>query len=298
MTLFRQDPNARASSSQPPYACDECVTQLVDSSPAIPRLGIHAYEWRSEGLHGKYGASFVRGVQGDSFEGESTLGDNLQASACRKHDTAHDLDKWNGVNSCAHIRSRLRHSDKSGASTGTSRGIPMPSTSIMLSKNTLKTPEDAAADALRSGMDVECSTSARSKDFPSPSFSMRMRLGLFNGDPTKQLYGNIAPDQVRSQEHQALALEAALDGIVLLKNSDRLLPLSKSGISSLVVVGPNAHNSTYLLGNYFGTACKNVTILEVLRKHISSASYNKGCNKVLCTPAAVKTSAEMAQTGD
>jgi len=47
---------------------------------------------------GKYGASFVRGVQGDSFEGESTLGDHLQASACCKHYTAHDLDNWNGVN--------------------------------------------------------------------------------------------------------------------------------------------------------------------------------------------------------
>ncbi|KAJ6735716.1 BETA-D-XYLOSIDASE 7-RELATED [Salix viminalis] len=201
---------------------------------------------------GKYGSSFVKGVQGDSFEGESTLGNHLQASACCKHYTAHDLDNWNGVN-----RFRFNaivtlqdmadiHSDKSGASTGTSRLIVMPSMSYMLSEKYSKTPEDAVADALKSGMDVECSTSARSKDF------------LLR-------YNDIGPGQVCSQEHQALALEAALDGIVLLKNSDRLLPLSKSRTSSLAVIGPNAHNSTNLLGNYFGPACKNVTILEALR---------------------------------
>ncbi|KAG6776017.1 hypothetical protein POTOM_019520 [Populus tomentosa] len=173
-------------------------------------------------------------------------------------------------------------------------------------------------------MDVECSTSARSKDFPVSYlrnytksavekrkvtvseidralhnlFSTRMRLGLFNGDPTKQLYSDIGPDQVCSQEHQALALVAALDGIVLLKNADRLLPLSKSGISSLAVIGPNAHNSTNLLGNYFGPACKNVTILEGLRNYVSSASYDKGCNNVSCTSAAKKKPVEMAQTED
>lgn len=173
-------------------------------------------------------------------------------------------------------------------------------------------------------MDVECSTSARSKDFPVSYlrnytksvvekrkvtvseidralhnlFSTRMRLGLFNGDPTKQLYSDIGPDQVCSQEHQALALEAALDGIALLKNADRLLPLSKSGISPLAVIGPKAHNSTNLLGNYFGPACKNVTILEGLRNYVSSASYEKGCNNVSCTSAAKKKPVEMAQTED
>lgn len=48
-------------------------------------------------LTGKYAVSFVRGVQGDSFEG-GKLGEQLQASACCKHFTAYDLDKWNGTN--------------------------------------------------------------------------------------------------------------------------------------------------------------------------------------------------------
>lgn len=48
-------------------------------------------------LTGKYAVSYVRGVQGDSFEGGSLRG-HLQASACCKHFTAYDLDNWKGVN--------------------------------------------------------------------------------------------------------------------------------------------------------------------------------------------------------
>ena len=81
-------------------------------------------------------------------------------------------------------------------------------------------------------------------------FSVRMRLGLFNGDPTGQQFGNIGPDQVCSQENQMLALDAARDGIVLLKNSAGLLPLSKSKTMSLAVIGPNADSVQTLLGNY------------------------------------------------
>lgn len=46
---------------------------------------------------GKYAVSYVRGVQGDSFQGGKLKG-HLQASACCKHFTAYDLDNWKGVN--------------------------------------------------------------------------------------------------------------------------------------------------------------------------------------------------------
>jgi hypothetical protein len=47
---------------------------------------------------GRYAAAYVRGVQGDSFDGEKLKGRLLQASACCKHFTAYDLDNWKGVN--------------------------------------------------------------------------------------------------------------------------------------------------------------------------------------------------------
>ena len=63
-------------------------------------------------------------------------------------------------------------------------------------------------------------------------FAIRMRLGLFNGNPKYNRYGNIGADQVCKKEHQDLALQAAQDGIVLLKNDAGALPLSKSRLST------------------------------------------------------------------
>lgn len=47
-------------------------------------------------MNAKYGVAYVRGLQGDSFEG-GKLAERLQASACCKHFTAYDLDQWKGL---------------------------------------------------------------------------------------------------------------------------------------------------------------------------------------------------------
>ena len=46
---------------------------------------------------GKYAMAYVRGLQGDSYEGGNKLGARLLASACCKHFTAYDLDNWKGI---------------------------------------------------------------------------------------------------------------------------------------------------------------------------------------------------------
>jgi hypothetical protein len=48
-------------------------------------------------------------------------------------------------------------------------------------------------------------------------FTVQMRLGLFDGNPAMQPYGNLGPQEVCSEQHQQLALEAVGQGIVLLK---------------------------------------------------------------------------------
>jgi len=165
-----------------------------------------------------------------------------------------------------------------------------------------------------SGMDVNCGdylknytkSAVKKKKLPESEidralhnlFSIRMRLGLFNGNPTKQPYGNIAPDQVCSQEHQALALKAAQDGIVLLKNPDKLLPLSKLETKSLAVIGPNANNSTKLLGNYFGPPCKTVTPLQGLQNYIKNTRYHPGCSRVACSSASINQAVKIAKGAD
>ncbi len=82
--------------------------------------------------------------------------------------------------------------------------------------------------------------------------SVRMRLGLFDGDPKQLPYGTIGVNQVCSNAHQELALEAARQGTVLLKNEDATLPFSRQGNLTLAVIGPHANSTTDMLGNYKG----------------------------------------------
>ncbi|EEF48474.1 hypothetical protein RCOM_1034290 [Ricinus communis] len=194
---------------------------------------------------GKYAVSFVRGLQGDSFEG-GKLGEQLQASACckHKHFIAHDLDNWKAVNrfifnaKVYNIRLRFKSSMMIK---------DMPNYQKMRVQMCLKQSWQIV------GMDVECGNYLKTYTELAVSkkklqeteidtalsnlFSVIMRLGLFNGNPTKLPYSKISANQVCSQEHQALALEAARDGTILLKNSDKFLPLWKSKITSLAVIG-------------------------------------------------------------
>lgn len=130
-------------------------------------------------------------------------------------------------------------------------------------------------------------------------FHVRMRLGLFDGDPTQNLFGHIGPNLVCSEGHQALALEAAQNGIVLLKNSDKLLPLPKTKSISVAVIGPNADAAKTLQGNYYGPPCKAVTPLQALNGYAKNAVvYNQGCNYVNCTRADVDKAVEIAKGVD
>nr|GEW68367.1 probable beta-D-xylosidase 7 [Tanacetum cinerariifolium] len=176
-----------------------------------------------------------------------------------------------------------------------------------------KTPEDAVAEVLKAGMDVNCgwylknytkSAVQKKKLLESDVdralsnlFTMRMRLGLFNGNPTSLPYGRIGPDQVCSKEHQEIALEAARNGIVLLKNSAKLLPLKKT-ISSLAVIGPNANSAYTLVGNYAGPPCKSIEPLKALYSYVKNIQYHKACNYVNCTSASIDEAVKVAKNAD
>jgi len=101
-------------------------------------------------------------------------------------------------------------------------------------------------------------------------FAVRMRLGLFDGTPSKLVYGSVGPDQVCSPEHRYLALKAAQSGIVLLKNDAKLLPFPKGKTPSLAVIGPNADAAETLLGNYHGPPCIKISPLRALQSYVKN----------------------------
>ncbi|HVQ36682.1 MAG TPA: glycoside hydrolase family 3 N-terminal domain-containing protein, partial [Pyrinomonadaceae bacterium] len=87
---------------------------------------------------------------------------------------------------------------------------------------------------------------------------------------------------VNSAQHQEVALRAARESLVLLKNEKNLLPLRKT-ISSIAVIGPNADNDSNTQYRYGPNAVKGVTVLEGIRKKLGgqvAVNYAKGCDIV------------------
>ena len=144
----------------------------------------------------------------------------------------------------------------------------------------VKTREAAATLSIKAGLDLECGDNVYIRpllnaykqymvsdaDIDSAAYRVlraRMRLGLFD-DPANNPYNKIPPSVVGSPEHKELALEAARQSIVLLKNNKNTLPINTKKVKSIAVVGINA--GTCEFGDYSGYPVNQpVSILEGIR---------------------------------
>jgi beta-glucosidase len=95
-------------------------------------------------------------------------------------------------------------------------------------------------------------------------------------------YPYVDPDYAEkitnSPRHQQLALRAAHEAIILLKNQDNLLPLSKSKYKRIAVIGPNA--ADLHLGGYSDKPGRGVSVLQGIKDKAGSSAtvlYSEGC---------------------
>ena len=165
----------------------------------------------------------------------------------------------------------------------------------------VKTAAEASALAVKMGCDLECGCAfaglldavrqglideAAIDRAVTRLFTARFRLGMFD-PPERTRYGGIPFEVNDSPAHRGLALQAARESIVLLKNEpaaargggEPLLPLPKD-LKSIAVIGPNADDLAVLLGNYCGTPSAAVTPLEGIRRKVArgTAVYHaQGC---------------------
>jgi beta-glucosidase-like glycosyl hydrolase len=107
---------------------------------------------------------------------------------------------------------------------------------------------------------------------------VKFRLGLF-----EHPYADLARAEhvMHSREHQRLALRAAREGIVLLKNENNLLPLKKD-LKTIAVIGPNADDASNMVGDYAPQVIpqKMSSILDAIKAKVSPAThvfYARGC---------------------
>ena len=168
---------------------------------------------------------------------------------------------------------------------------------------THKDPLSATVDAVLNGTDLECGkvmmnlTEGLHKGYIKENdldqhlrktLTGRFELGMF--DPASLVpWSAIPATDISSEEHDALATQAARESMVLLHNGqwkmdngqlNPVLPLSKS-IKTLAIVGPNADDVELLNGNYGGTPTKEHqhSLLEGIRAAVPHANiiYEKAC---------------------
>ena len=151
------------------------------------------------------------------------------------------------------------------------------------------TPAESVALALRSGCDVNCGesyyhlldalgqgliTEEQITEAAVRLFTTRYLLGLFEGSE----YDAVPYTAIECEEHLELAHKAALESCVLLKNNGAL-PLKAEG--TIGVIGPNANSRGALIGNYYGTASRYVTVLEGIQDRMAGRGrvlYSEGCH--------------------
>jgi len=116
---------------------------------------------------------------------------------------------------------------------------------------------------------------------------LRFRLGEFDEDLDP--YAGIGPEAVNCPEHQELALHAATESVVLLKN-DGLLPLDATRVRRVAVVGPLAD----LLCEdwYSGTMPYRRTVAAGL-----AATLGEHGGEVVCVPAADRITLRSGTSG-
>jgi len=154
---------------------------------------------------------------------------------------------------------------------------------------------EANALTIRAGMDLRCGNESAAvleavarglvgeADVDRrlrPLLRTMFRLGFF--DPKDRVpFNRISAESNDTPAHGALALRAARESMVLLKN-DGVLPLRPEPVRRVAVIGPNATSVPALLGNYNGSPSAPVTILAGLKAALEPAGvrvdYAHGCD--------------------
>lgn len=151
---------------------------------------------------------------------------------------------------------------------------------------TASSPEEATAQAIGAGTDLECGavyaslpdavsnglvSEAKVNESVRRLLIARFRLGDFDSDQLVE-WTKIPKEVVACKAHKDLALKMAEESIVLLQNRNNLLPLNRN--QKIVVMGPNANDSVMLWGNYSGMPTQSVTILQGIGRY---ARYIPAC---------------------
>ena len=165
---------------------------------------------------------------------------------------------------------------------------------MYLRHRTVQTAAQAAALGVRTGTDLDCGrvypnlvdavhqgliTEAEIDRSVTRLFLARFRLGMFD-DQSHVRWASTPISTLDSPANRQMALRAARESMVLLRNQGNVLPLRRD-LRTIAVIGPNADQWRMLLGNYNGIPADPITPLRGIREAVSPATrvlYARGAD--------------------
>jgi len=174
----------------------------------------------------------------------------------------------------------------------------------------VRTIEQAAALSVKAGTDLSCGPefgalpSAAANRLVSEQdidrsvkrlFAARFRLGLFD-PPGNVPWSKLTIADSDTAAHRQMALAAARESIVLLKNEHSTLPL-KPATKTIAVIGPTADSFDALVGNYSGTPSTYTTILDGIHKRFTNAKILSAPGSAISETSAMPIPANYLRTG-
>lgn len=115
---------------------------------------------------------------------------------------------------------------------------------------------------------------------------LKFQLGLFD-NPFKYCDEEKEKNNIYTKEHLAVSRDAARKSIVLLKNENNILPVSKN-VKSIALIGPFADNKDMPIGNWRAKGVYNsaVSLLEGVKNKVGKNTkiyYEKGIDLLIPT---------------
>ncbi|PYH94855.1 hypothetical protein BO71DRAFT_440732 [Aspergillus ellipticus CBS 707.79] len=172
----------------------------------------------------------------------------------------------------------------------------------------------AAADSLLAGTDIDCGTTYQyhlnesltngevSRDDIELGvirlYSTLVRLGYFDITANTSAYRSLTWSDVQKTDAWNVSYEAAIQGIVLLKNNG-VLPLTESpSNTTIALIGPWANATTQLQGNYYGTPPYLISPLSAFQSAGYKVNYAFGTNISSTSPDDFSAALAAAKNAD
>jgi beta-glucosidase len=108
---------------------------------------------------------------------------------------------------------------------------------------------------------------------------VKFKLGLFDDPYVKD--PKAADKIVQDAQAKAMGLQMNRESMVLLKNADNLLPLSKNAYKKILVTGPLAAETNYAISRYGPSHNPVTSVLNGIKNYVGNnaeVTYAKGCN--------------------